>query len=144
MKRVLILGAVIIGIILLYACSGFGSGSGSSSKLSDSYNEEDVTAKAKEAILVIQTKDYDSINGLLREDLRDQLTADSIKQAWDKRLTDAGNFIEYKSITTVGQKSKTTGEDYAAVLLTCTYEKDTLVYTITMDAKLEIVGMYMK
>jgi hypothetical protein len=113
-------------------------------KLADSYDENAVISRAKEVVEVINTHDYDAIQAELRDDLEDDLTSDQLKAAWDKTLTDAGDFKDYKSITTVGQKSKSTGEDYAQVVLVCNYENATLIYTIIMDANLEIVGMYLK
>jgi len=136
MKKRTIIAFILICTIVLSACAG--------AKLSDIYKEDEVIAKAKETVEVINTLDYDSMMKVLREDLRDQLDSNTLKDAWDAKLSAAGEFKEYQSVTTLGQKSKTTGEDYAVVVLTCTYENDTLIYTLSMDSNLEIVGMYMK
>lgn len=127
---------ILMLVITLSACT--------SSKLADSYKEKDVIARAKEVVNVINTLDYNAMNAEMRGDLQNQLTADSLKSALDKTLTKAGTFKEYKSIVTAGQKSKSTGEDYATVILTCTYQNSTHIFTINMDANLDIVGMYLK
>lgn len=136
MKKITIILLVLTLVIALTACS--------SAELADIYNEEDVIAKAKQTVEVINSLDYDAINKELREDLQDQLDAATLKNSWDEKLTEAGTFKEYKSAVTIGQKSKSTGEDYATAILTCDYENSTLMFTIVLDEDLEVVGMYLK
>jgi len=84
------------------------------------------------------------VNAELRDDLEDQLTSDQLKDAMEQKLIEAGSFLEYQSISTLGQKSKSTGEDYATVVLVGKYENSSLVFTITMDSNLDLVGLYLK
>ena len=113
-------------------------------KLADIYDENIVTERAKEVIEMINSQDYDKVNAEIRDDLQDQLTARKLKDVIGAKLDEAGAFIEYPSITTLGQKSKTSGEDYATVVLVGKYEKSTIVFTITMDSNLDIVGLYVR
>ncbi len=115
-----------------------------STKLADIYDENAVADRGKEVVEIINTQDFDLVNAELRDDLQDQLTADQLQDAMGQKLIDAGAFIEYQSISTLGQKSKSTGEDYATVVLVGIYENSTLVFTITMDSNLDLVGIYMK
>lgn len=136
MKKIKMMLLVLALVTALTACS--------SAELADIYNEDDVIAEAKGTVEVINTLDYDAVNKELREDLQDQLDATTLKSSWDEKLTEAGTFKEYKSATAIGQKSKSTGEDYATAILTCEYENSTLMFTIVLDADLEVVGMYLK
>ncbi len=136
MKRITLTILVLIFLMSLTACA--------STKLADIYDENAVIDRAKEVVDVINTHDYDAIKAELRDDLEDDLSSSKLKSAWDKTLTEAGDFKDYKSVVTLGQKSKSTGEDYAQVVLVCDYENATLTYTIVMDANLEIVGLYLK
>jgi Na+-transporting NADH:ubiquinone oxidoreductase subunit NqrC len=136
MKNIVFTFLVSLFILMLTACG--------STKLADIYDENAVIDRAKEVVDVINTHDYVAMQAELRDDLEGNVTPDQLKSAWDKTLTEAGDFQDYKSITTVGQKSKSTGEDYAQVVLVCNYKNSTLIYTIVMDANLEIVGMYLK
>ncbi len=136
MKKIVSIFLVSLFLLMLSACGSI--------KLADIYDENEVIDRAKEVVNVINTHDYDAIQAELRDDLEDKVTPDQLKSAWEKTLSDAGDFQDYKSITTVGQKSKSTGEDYAQVVLVCNYENSTLIYTIVMDANLDIVGMYLK
>ena len=136
MKLIRILFILLVFSITLSACT--------SVKLADIYDENIVTERAKEVVEIINSQDYDKVNAEIRDDLQDRLTSNQLKDAIGAKLVEAGAFIEYQSITTLGQKSKTSGEDYATVVLVGKYEKSTLVFTITMDSNLDIVGLYVK
>jgi Protein of unknown function (DUF3887) len=136
MKLIRILFILLVFSITLSACT--------SVKLADIYDENIVTERAKEVVEMINSQDYEKVNAEIRDDLQDRLTSNQLKDAIGAKLVEAGAFIEYQSITTLGQKSKTSGEDYATVVLVGKYEKSTVVYTITMDSNLDIVGLYVK
>ena len=116
----------------------------SSSKLADIYSEDEVVARAKGFVDIINTLDYDAVVSDIREDLQSQVTSESLKSAWGPLLDEAGAFKEYKTVVAYGQKDKTTGEDYAVCVLVCKYENASRTFTISMDKNLEIVGLYMK
>lgn len=136
MKKILtsILAAALI--FSLAACS--------SNKLADAFKEDEVIARAKALVDVINTYSYDAVVAELREDLQGQLTAEQLESAWDAQLKAAGEFTEYKTAAAYGQKDKATDEDYALAVLVCKYENASLTYTISMDKDLNIVGLYMK
>lgn len=113
-------------------------------KLAEIYDENIVIERGQEIVAIINTQDFDLVNAELRDDLEDQLTSDQLKDAMEKKLIEAGSFLEYQSISTLGQKSKSTGEDYATVVLVGKYENSSLVFTITMDSNLDLVGLYLK
>lgn len=136
MKLIRILFILLVFSITLSACT--------SVKLADIYDENIVTERAKEVVEMINSQDYDKVNAEIRDDLQDRLTSNQLKDAIGAKLVEAGAFIEYQSVTTLGQKSKTSGEDYATVVLVGKYEKSTIVFTITMDSNLDIVGLYVK
>lgn len=136
MKKFMIIIATLTIVLALASCSAV--------KLADIYDEAQVTARGKEVVEVINTQDYDAVNAQLRQDLQGALSSEKLKDAWDNLLTEAGSFEDYSGVTVIGQKSQSTGEDYAAAVLTCKYENATRVFTIIMDKDLAVVGMYMK
>jgi hypothetical protein len=136
MKRIGFLSILLLFSSILSACT--------STKLADIYDENIVIERAKAVVELINAQDYDQVNAQLRTDLQDQLTAKKLSDAIGTKLVEAGAFIEYPSITTVGQKSKSTSEDYATVVLVGKYEKSPIVFTITMDSNMDIVGIYFK
>ncbi len=136
MKKILLPVIAVILIFSLAACS--------SNKLADIYKEDEVIAKAKNVVETINTQDYDAVVAFVREDLQNQLTAESLESAWKSTLDESGAFKDYKTTVTYGQKSKSTGEDYAICVLVCTYENSTRTFTLSFDKDLAVVGMYMK
>jgi hypothetical protein len=64
---------------------------------------------------MINSQDYDKVNDEIRDDFQDRLTSNQLKDATGAKLVEAGAFIEYQSITALGQKSKTSDEDYATI-----------------------------
>lgn len=136
-KQVLLTVAIAWLLILLSGCSTV-------QPLADSFVEDDVIARAKSVVEIINTLDYAAMTAEIREDLQSQLSADQIKTSWDARLSSIGSFKEYKSIIVTGTKSKTTGEDYATVILICAYEDGTATYTLSFDTDMQLVGLYMR
>ena len=136
MKKVLLSALALALIFSLAACS--------SGKLADVYKEDEVVAKAKNVVDTINSLDYDAVASFVRSDLQSQLPADALESAWGTQLSDAGAFKEYKSTSAYGQKSKSTGEDYAVCILVCSYENAAHTFTISMDKDLAVVGLYMK
>lgn len=136
MKLMRILIILLVFSTALSACT--------SEKLADIYDENIVTEHAKEVVEMINSQDYEKVNAEIRDDLQDRLTSNQLKDAIGAKLVEAGAFIEYQSIATFGQKSKTSNEDYATVVLVGKYEKSTFVFTISMDSNLDIVGLYVK
>ena len=136
MKHIRILLTLLVFSIIISACT--------TTKLSDIYDENVVTERGKEVVEMINSQDYDKVNAEIRVDLQDQLTADKLRDALGSKLADAGAFIDYQAETTLGQKSKTSDEEYATVVLVGNYENSTLVFTISMDSNLDIVGLYVK
>lgn len=136
MKKILALMLSIALILSMTACS--------SNKLADSFDKDKVIARAEELVGTVNTFDYSTVVSQLRQDLQAKLTADQLETSWGTQLKAAGNFVGYSSENVYGTKDKSTGEDYAVTVLSCKYENATLTYTISMNDKFEIVGLYMK
>ena len=136
MKKTAVLLLALAMLVSLAACGA--------SKLSDEYVEADVIARAEALVGVINTKDYPAVVAELRDDLEASITAEQLESAWGAALDKAGAFVSFSKEAAAGQKSESSGENYAVVVLVCKYENSTLTYTVSMDRDLEIVGMYMK
>ncbi|MEG1984634.1 MAG: DUF3887 domain-containing protein [Oscillospiraceae bacterium] len=122
--------------VLLSGCAG--------NKLSDDFDKDEVVEEASEMVEVINTMDYEKIVGEMREDLRDQITSEQLKEAWGEKLSGLGKFSKITSEGVIGDKSKETKEDYAVAVLACEYENGTATFTLVYDTELELVGLYMK
>lgn len=113
-----------------------------STKLADGFDKDAVIEKAKQTVDVINTLDYAAMTALMRDDLEAQLSADKLKEAWDKKLTELGAFEKYDSVTVIGQKTQEA--DYAVAVVVAKYKNGNAVYTLSFDKDMELAGMYMK
>ena len=136
MKKTLLSVLAVIIIMTLTSCSS------SNSSSNFEFDKDSAIFRAKEAVEVVNTRDYEEIVKLFREDLREQVKADEIKSALDSQLKKAGDFTKYESETAVAQKQS--GTEYIIVVLVCKYENSTLIFTISLDTDMNIVGLYMK
>ncbi|WP_343208499.1 DUF3887 domain-containing protein [Anaerolentibacter hominis] len=113
-------------------------------KLADGFDAEQVESSGKEVIELLHNRDYQTIIDRSREDLRADVTVDSLKEQIDPKLDKLGNFVEYKKVVTGGSKDKTTDEDYGTAMITAKYEDGKATYTISFDKENNLVGFYMK
>ncbi|MDD2591825.1 MAG: DUF3887 domain-containing protein [Erysipelotrichaceae bacterium] len=116
----------------------------SNNELSSKFDEEEVIDKAKEVIEVINTQNYEDVIAYIRADLQAEITAEQLKEAWGDRITNAGVFKEIKNTALKTQEDPNTKEDFVTIIIQAVYEKDTLVYTLSFDEELEMIGLYMK
>lgn len=136
MKKYLRVLIVILVMSLLFGCSG--------NKLSDKFDEQEVLNKGKEVVNVINTRQYEDVIALLREDLQSQITADQLVTAWDDQIVAAGEFEKIKNTAIESQEDSVTKEEYVTVVLEAVYAEDTLIYTLSFDEDLMMIGLYMK
>jgi hypothetical protein len=113
-----------------------------STKLADSFDKATVESSAKQVIEYMNSGEYDSINAMVREDIKDALSSELLSTNADKVFSEIGSFVEYKDMNIIGRKDK--DEDYAVALVQVKYEKRNLLYTISFDSNMELVGFYMK
>lgn len=131
--------AGILSLILMFSLTAC-----SANKLADSFSEDEVISKAKEVIELLNQQDYDSAVTMFSENLKAQLSSEQLKTALDSSINQAGEFREYSSAATAGQKDKNTDEDIAVSVITCKYENSNHTYTISFNQELEVIGLYMK
>ncbi len=129
----------IVLIFTLTACCGCVDVS-----LSDAFDETEVSAAAEHVVELINARDYEGIEALVREDLRDVLSAEVLADVLDEVLDQYGMFVNYKAVTVVGQKVSDTGEEYAVAVLSCAYEQGKLKYTLSFDSELALAGLYVR
>ncbi len=130
-----IAAAAALCVLLLTGCGG--------AKLPDGFEQEKVLAAAESTLEKINALAYDAVTDELREDLRGQLTAGQLEEAWGARLDELGAFEEIRNTSFQGTAGQD-GEEFAVVILQCAYENGTAIYTLSYDADYALVGLYMK
>ena len=136
MKKIRPIILIVLLVLSLSSCA--------STKLSDAFDKDEVLARGKEVASLLSASDFASVTAEVREDLREQLSENGLKDALGSYITEAGAFKEYTSSAVIGQKDKTSGEDYAVAVIRAKYENKSLTYTFYFDVNMDVVGLYMK
>ncbi len=134
MKKIFFIVVSVIITFTLCACN--------STKLAAAFDKATVETSAKQVINYMNAGDFDGVNAMVREDIKEILTSDVLTDAAQKTYGKAGSFEEYKKVNIVGKKDK--DSDYAIALVQAKYEKKTVTFTISFDSNMAIVGLYMK
>lgn len=141
-KRALIAGGVVSAVLLavLFACwlapkLGKADGNGRPS-------EETLTEEAKRVIRCVDAGDYEALNRMMPEQVRQILTEDVIEEAKRQMAGDFGAFSSWEDtyVTEVSQQ----GQYTAVVELMAMYEKVSVIYTVLFDEELRLIGLYMR
>ena len=80
----------------------------------------------------------------MRADLQGTITADQLREGWASIYEKAGAFVSVTKTTFSGTTDKTTGEEYAVAQVSVKHENANLVYTLSFDKDLALVGLYLK
>ena len=125
--------ALSVGMI---ACAG--------GKLPDGFDKDEVGSAAEEIVGLATTGDYDSIINALRDDLKSSITADQLKDGWASIYEKAGAFESITKTTLTGAKDSTTDEEYAVAQVLVKHANANLVYTLSFDKDMMLIGLYLK
>jgi len=120
----------------MFACAG--------KPLPEGFVQEDVGTAAEEIVGYATMGDYDSIVGALREDLKASVTADSLKETWGPLFEKAGAFESVTNTIFSGTEDASTKEEYAVVQVLVKHADAKLLYTLSFDKDLALVGLYLK
>jgi hypothetical protein len=132
---------VVLMLILALSLSFFGCSAG---KLPEGFDKEEVGTAAEEIVGLSTAGDYDSVIAALREDLKGSITADQLKEGWAPIYQKAGAFVSITKTVLSGVADKTTGEEYAVAQVLVKHENGNLIYTLSFDQNLMLVGLYLK
>ena len=108
------------------------------------FDADEVGTAAEEIVGLATTGDYDSIINALRDDLKSSITADQLKEGWAPLFEKAGAFDSITKTVFSSTKDKTTGEEYAVVQVLAKHANANLIYTLSFDKDLALVGLYLK
>lgn len=132
---------VAVAMILVLSLGVFGC---AAAKLPDGFDKEEVGTAAEEIVGLATEGDFDSIIASMRDDLKGSITSDQLKEGWGPIYQNAGSFVSITKTALAGIADKNTGEEYAMAQVLVKYDKANLVYTLSFDKDLKLVGLYLK
>jgi hypothetical protein len=116
----------------------------SAAPLPDGFDADEVTARAEEIVGYASDGKFDLINETVREDLKTILSSKILEDAITPVNERIGALESIKKVVLSGTADSTTGEDYAVVQVLCTHEDGDVLYMLSFDKDLQLVGLYLK
>lgn len=108
--------------------------------------DQDKVASAAQAIVKqLLEEDYQAVVDAFRPDLKEQYGV-TVQMIEDLMATveDAGAFVGMGETLVLGGKNKEFNEPYAAVSIYCQHEEDDVIYEMSLDVDLELLGLAAK
>lgn len=135
--------ALITALILMLSFSACSS-QGTSTPLATPFEEAKVKTAAESVIGLINSGSYQKLTDtMVRQDLRTSLSPQVIKDAVDKTMPNAGAFVSFGSEEVRGS-TDSAKNNYAVATVTANYKNQKVIYTISFDTSMNVVGLYMK
>ncbi len=135
-KRIAAAALALMTCAALFACSA--------ASLPEGFDADEVTKKAEEVVRLSTDGDYEAVIKMLRDDLKSAVTADQLDEGWAPIYEKAGAFDSITKTALAGTADKSTGEEYAVAQVLVKHADASLVYTLSFDKELTLVGLYLK
>lgn len=131
MKKIKSLLAVLVMILVLAGCAG--------KSLPDSMTEEELIDAGREVMLLAVEGDYEAVHALLREDIRETVTAEDIQSVVLNNVDGAGVYKQIEDSMTTAQDAD--GETIGVAVLYCEYSEDNVLFRVAFDSEMKLVGL---
>lgn len=134
---ILLAGALTLSMLL--------TGCSKAKPLPDGMDQDEVADAAQAVVELLLDKEYQAVVDTFRPDLKEKynITADSIEALMDT-VAEAGPFVKMEETLVLGGKSKDFPDPYAAVAIYCEHEEEDVVYEMSLDTNLTLLGLAAK
>ena len=121
------------------------SGCAKAKPLPEGMDQETVGNAAKEVVSQLLAGEYQTVADAFRDDMQEEysVTAQTIADVM-ATVADAGAYVRTEEVLVLGGKSDAFDEPYAAVAVYCEYEDKDIVYEMSFDLDLELIGLAAK
>ena len=134
----LLAAALLLPILMLSGCSG-------AIPLPDSIDQEAASQVAQEIITELVAGEYQTVADRFRDDMKQSysVTAQTVSDMMDS-IANAGPYVATERVLVLGGDTKVLNEDFASVAVYCKHEKKAVVYEMSLDVNLELLGIAAK
>ena len=111
--------------------------------LSEEFDEAVVTDAAQAILVKIVDGDYQAVVDAFRDDVVDaySVNAQTIEDIITDAQKGAGDYVSIEETLVLGGKSKDFDEPFADVSIYCEYEKEDIIFEMSLDTNLELIGL---
>ena len=114
-------------------------------ELAEGFDEKTIKQTAEEIINEVQMNGAKQVlEERMREDFKKNMDLDTMQNTVINLTKGKGGFLAYSRESVIGRYHEEAKEDFGVILVTATYEKGEIVYTITFDKDMNVVGFYAK
>lgn len=126
---------IILGITLLTACS--------EPELSEGFEREEIEAKGKEVIDIVNRGDGEALLEMSDDRMREALDEATMDEMFST-IEEAGEFKEIQDVQIAGNEDTETEEDFGVAVIKAKYQEESYVYTITFTKDKKLAGLFYK
>lgn len=136
-RLVIVLAVVLTMCIQLTGCYD--------TELAEGFDEKEIKAQAEELLNEMQMNGVKQVlEERMRDDFKENMDMDTMQNTVTNLTKGKGGFLAYSEESVIGRYHEEAKEDFGVILVTATYEKGEVVYTITFDKDMNVVGFYAK
>ena len=114
-------------------------------ELPDSIDKEAMLDAGAEIVALLADEDYQAVADAFRSDVREEysIDADAVKAVMDQ-VSGAGAYVKTSQTSATGGKNDSFDEPYGVALLYCEHEEADIIYELSFDTNLNLIGMQVK
>ena len=127
----LIASLAMLLLLVLSGCKG--------NKLPDGMDEDEVSRAGLSVMSQLTKGEYEEVYDALREDVREQTSADDIKKMMDAATEGRGSFKKVKDSMVTGVTD--TDEPHAIAVIGAKYDKESVVFRSAFDTEMNLIGL---
>mgnify|MGYP002571808375 FL=1 len=127
----LIASLAMLLLLVLSGCKG--------NKLPDGMDEDKVSRAGLSVMSQLTKGEYEEVYDALREDVREQTSADDIKKMMDAATEGRGSFKKVKDSMVTGVTN--TEEVHGIAVIRAKYDKKSVIFRIAFDPEMNLIGL---
>lgn len=117
-------------LLLMVGCKG--------EPLPAGMDEEALFTAGKDVVLLLVGGEYETVHGMLREDLREKISVDDIRDKTSLQLADAGVYKQIEDHMATGEVAD--GVRYGISVLYCEFSEEDVLIRVSFDCDWNLIG----
>ena len=135
MKKLWKLSALALGVLLLAGCA---SQEETTEPLPESMDQETVLSAGESILNELLAGQYQRVYDEFREDIKENLTPESVQDLVEPAFQEAGDYQEIKTADVIGS---TEGEEHGIARFLCTFSEEEVAINVAFDPEMDLIGL---
>ena len=135
MKKLWKLSALALGVLLLAGCA---SQEETTEPLPESMDQETVLSAGESILNELLAGQYQRVYDEFREDIKENLTPESVQDLVEPAFQEAGDYQEIKNADVIGS---TEGEEHGIARFLCTFSEEEVAINVAFDPEMDLIGL---